>query len=249
MWNLTHTNTSSCFHFCILSERLLPSPSSYFCSVSQSCLTLCDPTDCSLPGSSVLHCLPEVTCWETLVLWRVCNTSTAPSCSVSLLVSSPSVHTYWRRAFMRRFQTVCLEMSFVSHSNFCLLCLILYFCCCSHSAGVFGLSFSFWWQFQVECLFVQTSGSTMFNRLSRERELGSIKIMKKESESEVAQSCPTLCNPMDCSYQAPLSMGFSSKSTGVSCHCLLQGIFPIQESNLGLLPCRQILYWLSYEGR
>ena len=109
---------------------------------------------------------------------------------------------------MRRFQTVCLEMSFVSHSNFCLLCLILYFCCCSHSAGVFGLSFSFWWQFQVECLFVQTSGSTMFNRLSRERELGSIKIMKKESESEVAQSCPTLCNPLD-AHQALPSMGFS----------------------------------------
>ena len=49
----------------------------------------------------------------------------------------------------------------------------------------------------------------MFNRLSRERELGSIKIMKKESESEVAQSCRTLCESMDCSYQAPLSMGFS----------------------------------------
>ena len=26
-----------------------------------------------------------------------------------------------------------------------------------------------------------------------------LKIMLKESESEVAQSCPTLCNPMDCS--------------------------------------------------
>ena len=30
-----------------------------------------------------------------------------------------------------------------------------------------------------------------------------------KSESEVAQSRPTLCDPMDCSYQAPLSMGFS----------------------------------------
>ena len=28
-------------------------------------------------------------------------------------------------------------------------------------------------------------------------------------ESEVAQSCPTLCSPMNCSPQAPLSMGFS----------------------------------------
>ena len=33
--------------------------------------------------------------------------------------------------------------------------------------------------------------------------------IKVKSESEVAQSCLTLSNPMDCSYQAPLSMGFS----------------------------------------
>ena len=26
--------------------------------------------------------------------------------------------------------------------------------------------------------------------------------------SSVAQSCPTLCDPMGCSHQAPLSMGF-----------------------------------------
>ena len=33
---------------------------------------------------------------------------------------------------------------------------------------------------------------------------------ESESESEVAQSCPTLCNPMDCkAYQAPPSMEFS----------------------------------------
>ena len=29
-----------------------------------------------------------------------------------------------------------------------------------------------------------------------------------ESESEVAQSCSTLCDPMDCSHQALPSMGF-----------------------------------------
>ena len=42
--------------------------------------------------------------------------------------------------------------------------------------------------------------------------------------------------------QAPLSMGFSGKKTGVGCHSLLQGILPTQESNLGLLHRRQILY-------
>ena len=30
-----------------------------------------------------------------------------------------------------------------------------------------------------------------------------------ESETEVAQSCPTFCNSMDCTCQAPPSMGFS----------------------------------------
>ena len=32
---------------------------------------------------------------------------------------------------------------------------------------------------------------------------------KVKSESEVAQSCPTFSDPMDCSPQAPLSIGFS----------------------------------------
>ena len=36
-----------------------------------------------------------------------------------------------------------------------------------------------------------------------------IQCMKVKSESEVAQSCPTLSDPMDCSHQAPPSMGFS----------------------------------------
>ena len=42
---------------------------------------------------------------------------------------------------------------------------------------------------------------------------------------------------------------FPSKDTGVGCHFLLQGIFPTQGSNTGLLHCRQILYQLSYKGR
>ena len=38
------------------------------------------------------------------------------------------------------------------------------------------------------------------------------------------------------------------KNTGVGCHALLQGIFPTQGSNWGLLHCRRILYQLSYQG-
>ena len=39
--------------------------------------------------------------------------------------------------------------------------------------------------------------------------------------------------------QAPLLMEFSRKETGVGCHTPLQGTFPTQGSNLGLLHCRQ----------
>ena len=41
---------------------------------------------------------------------------------------------------------------------------------------------------------------------------------------------------------------FPSKDPGVGCYFLLQGIFPTQGSNPGLLHCRQILYRLSCKG-
>ena len=47
--------------------------------------------------------------------------------------------------------------------------------------------------------------------------------------------------PWTVAYQAPLSMEFPGKNTGVCCNFLLQGIFPIQGSNPGLLHCRQTL--------
>ena len=63
----------------------------------------------------------------------------------------------------------------------------------------------------------------------------------------VVKSCPTLLTPWAVACQPPLSMGFSRQETGVGCHFLLQGIFPSQSLNLGLLHWRLILYWLSQE--
>ena len=60
-------------------------------------------------------------------------------------------------------------------------------------------------------------------------------------------SCPTLVTPWTVACQAPVSMEFPGKNTGADCHFLLQGIFPTQESNPGLLHCRQIPYQQSYE--
>ena len=50
------------------------------------------------------------------------------------------------------------------------------------------------------------------------------------------QPCPTLCDPMDCSQPGLSICGISlGKNTGVGCHAFLQGIFPAQGSNPGLL--------------
>ena len=45
-----------------------------------------------------------------------------------------------------------------------------------------------------------------------------------------------------------LSQPGRPKNAGVGSLSLLQWIFPTQESNQGLLLCRQILYQLSYQG-
>ena len=67
-----------------------------------------------------------------------------------------------------------------------------------------------------------------------------------ESKSEIAQSCLTLCNPMDTRLLHPWD--FLGKNSGLVCHFLLQGIFLTQRSNPGLLHCRQMLYHLSHQG-
>ena len=64
-----------------------------------------------------------------------------------------------------------------------------------------------------------------------------------ESESKVAQSCPTLCNPVD--YSLPGSSIHGILQAGILewvAISLLQGIFPTQGSTQGLPHCRQTFY-------
>ena len=60
---------------------------------------------------------------------------------------------------------------------------------------------------------------------------------------KVAQSCLTLCHPMDCSPWT--SPGWN---TGVGSLSRLHGIFLTQGLNPGLPRCRWILYQLSHKG-
>ena len=70
--------------------------------------------------------------------------------------------------------------------------------------------------------------------------------MKVESESEVAQSCLTLCNPMDCSLPGSFIRGIFQARV-LEWAFLLQGIFLTQGSNPCLLCCKQIPYCLSHQ--
>ena len=63
----------------------------------------------------------------------------------------------------------------------------------------------------------------------------------------VAQSCLTLCNPMDCSPPGSSVHGILQARI-LAWVAILQGIFLTQGSNPGLLHCRQILYHLSHQG-
>ena len=82
--------------------------------------------------------------------------------------------------------------------------------------------------------------------------------MKVKSESEVAESCPTLSDPMDCGQQAPPSMGFSRQEywSGVplpspdSSHYLVENLESVGKLNTPLensfFPLPSSLYYISH---
>ena len=104
---------------------------------------------------------------------------------------------------------------------------------------------------------VPTTITLFFNQLKDEM-LGKVSQRSPESSSEEAISkneivscselCLPLCDPMDWSTPAPLPMDLPGKNAGVGRHSLLQAMFLTQGSNLGLWPCKQILYCLSHQG-
>ena len=124
--------------------------------------------------------------------------------------------------------------------------------------------------------------ATQRNKKLFVKEAGNLALV--QVKVKVAQSRPTLCNPMDYTVNGilparilewiafPFSRGSSQHRDGTQVSCiagrffpswatreaqeywsrqpsLLQGIFLTQESNWGLLHCRQMLYQPSYEGR
>ena len=88
-----------------------------------------------------------------------------------------------------------------------------------------------------------------------ERDLWMLILQKGRQLRHALLSCSvvsdswTLGNCMDCSPPGSSVHGDSpSENTGEGGHASLQGIFPTQGSNPGLLHCRQIIYHLSRQG-
>ena len=67
--------------------------------------------------------------------------------------------------------------------------------------------------------------------------------LKRENESRSVVSDSLRPHGLYSPWNSP------GQNTGVGSHSLLQGIFPTQGSNPGLLHCRQILYQLSHKGK
>ena len=68
------------------------------------------------------------------------------------------------------------------------------------------------------------------------------RLKKSESESHSVVSDSLRPHGLYCRWNSP------GQNTGLGCLSLLQGIFPNQGSNPGLLHCRWILYQLSHRG-
>ena len=117
------------------------------------------------------------------------------------------------------------------------------------SSGVFSILF---W-FTSECAQAVADAEGMNEWSERIHRWGitePMKIMQNPALCcAVSLSHVWLCDPMDCSPPGSSVHGDSpGKNTAVSCHALLQGIFPTQRLNPGLPHCRQILYPLSQQG-
>ena len=74
-----------------------------------------------------------------------------------------------------------------------------------------------------------------------------LQCIKVKSESEVAQSCPTLSDPHGLQPTRLLRpWDFPGKSTGVGCHCLLRCL-SLSLPNSGLLSCLGLLIYIFHQ--
>ena len=184
-WDSPGKNIGVGFHF-LLQYMKEKSES----EVAQSCLTLSDPMDCSLPGFSVHGIFP--------------GKSTGVGCHCLLRQEAERVpfRISPRRNTPRH---ILIKLTKIKHKE-----RILKAAREKQQVIYKGNPIHLTADFSAEILQARREWQDIYI------------VMKVKSENEVAQSCLTLSDPMDCSLPGSSIHGiFPGKSTGVGCHCRL----------------------------
>ena len=123
--------------------------------------------------------------------------------------------------------------------------------CWTSFQGLIGYFYNFSGEMSIQILFPHVIGLSFYCLVERDFPLCILDISLLSdicvcvSHSVMSDSLrPYALKParLLCPWNSP------GKNTGVTCHSLLQGIFPSQGSNPGLLHCRHMLYQLSHQG-
>ena len=220
----------------------------------QSCLTVCDPMDCRLPDSCI-HWILQA----RMLVWVATLSSRGSSPprdwrNMSLMSPELAGKFFTISATWESLQTLYSSVNGIYYSrvsNQLGFCSLLWFSLCpiicpheivsqhgkkekwSLYSFISPLRFPVYlWKGQLKgCIFREPFGNwSKWVSVSRSAVPNSL-------QPHGLQITRLLC-----------PWNFPGNDIGVGCHFLLQGIFPTQGLNPGLLNCRQILYRLSFKG-
>ena len=213
-----------------------------FSSVAQSCLTPCDPMNCSMPGLPVHHQLPEFT--QTRVHWvaeAIQPSHPLPSIFSSCPQSLPASGSFqMNQLFASGGQSIGVSVSTpVLPMN---------------TQDWSPLGCTGWISLQSEGLSQESSPISQFKSINslalRFLYSPTLTSIHEVNQSEIAQSCPTLCDPMECSqpgsslhgiFQARILEWVSiSFSRGYS--------WPRDRTQVSRIPGRRFNLWATREA-
>ena len=206
----------------------------YVCAkLLQLCPALCDPMDCSPLGSSVYGILQaRILAWVAIPFFlKLLSSETAVAEKIFIIFNPMDDSVYLSWLLWPFFLRVFL-FPFFFYSGLLHFCRFLFLC-------FFKFPVSFNLFYQPLCLSPDIYSFDWFHLghqlLPAVCMCVSLLVVSDSLRPHSLQPTRLLCLP-----------DFPGKDTRVGCYFLLQGIFPTQGLNPGLLHCRQILYWLSY---
>ena len=190
--------------------------------------------------------------WAVFTLLLLCCCAVTFSCSVVSDSATPWTATHQASlpfaVSWSMLKLVSIE-SVMSSNQLTLCCRLLLLPSIFPSIRIFSSEFAFYirwpkyWSFSFSISpFSEYSGLLSFR-------IDWFDFPAVQMKVKVAQSCLTLCNPMDCSLPCFSVHGIlQAKVLKVGSHSLLQDIVSTQGSNPSLPHCRWILYRLSHQG-